>query len=320
MTIDCHNCGRVVADGLELCTLCADSLRRELLQVPGLVSDMTITRSRLDRMSRGRVGGKSAETALPVRLDKFDQRPTQRVLEHLTNTLTTWARAVADHAGLAEDLRAAILSPGLRQLTHNIRGKRRDPAALSIEPAHIAELAAVWLADYAGDLRATPGADELYLDVTDAIASVRRSIDQRPELSYRGQCTAQVADEHGVYIMCGADLYVERGESYVTCPSCRMPHDVGDIEHRALERENDRLCTLPELLAILRALGEPVPKSTLYAWANDPKRRRLDVRGWRTPNGMVTPYWIRRSDSPVYRLGDVRKLAAQSRGTVGARG
>nr|MBM4516397.1 hypothetical protein [Prescottella equi] len=104
MNVDCHNCGRVVADGLELCALCADSLRRELLQVPGLVSDMTITRARLDRMSRGRVGGKSAETALPVRLDKFDQRPTQRALEHLTNTLTTWARAVADHAGLAEDL------------------------------------------------------------------------------------------------------------------------------------------------------------------------------------------------------------------------
>lgn len=313
MNHDCANCGRVVADGLELCALCADSLRRELLQVPGLVSDMTITLARLDRMSCARVGGKSAETALPVRLDKFDQRPTQRVLEQLTNTLTTWARAVADHGGLADDLAAAILSPGLRQLTHNTRSKRRDPAALSTEPAHIAELVAVWLADYAGDLRATPGADELYLDVTDAIAAVRRSIDRRPELRYRGRCTAQVADELGVYVPCGADLYVEKGENYATCPSCRMPHDVGDIEHRALEGENDRLCTLPELLAILRALGEPVPKSTLYAWANDPKRRRLDVRGWRTPNGMVTPYWIRRSDPPVFRLGDVRALASPIR-------
>ncbi|WP_064066964.1 hypothetical protein [Prescottella equi] len=68
---------------------------------------------------------------------------------------------------------------------------------------------------------------------------------------------------------------------------------------------------------ILRALGDPVPKSTLYAWANDPKRRKLTVRGWRTPNGMVTPYWIRRSDPPVYRLGDVRRLAAVARRTAG---
>ncbi|MFC7447900.1 hypothetical protein [Rhodococcus daqingensis] len=63
--IDCTNCGRVVADGYELCTLCADKLCKELLAVPGLISDLTVTRARLDRMSRGRVGGKSSEAALP---------------------------------------------------------------------------------------------------------------------------------------------------------------------------------------------------------------------------------------------------------------
>ncbi|NKU63878.1 hypothetical protein GS891_12215 [Rhodococcus hoagii] len=64
-TTDCHNCGRVVADGLELCALCADSLRRELLQVPGLVSDMTITRARLDRMSRAASAGRAPRPRCP---------------------------------------------------------------------------------------------------------------------------------------------------------------------------------------------------------------------------------------------------------------
>jgi len=313
MTTDCHNCGRVVADGLELCTLCADSLHRELLEIPGLVSDMTITRARLDRMSRGRVGGKSAETALPVRLDKFDQSPTQRPLDHLTLVIGTWARVAADHTGQFHDLHVALDSPGLRQLVHNHRVRKFDRAALSTEPAHAAELAAIWLAGYAGNLRALPDAGVMHDEITDAIAYARRAIDRQPELTYRGQCTTRVADEYGVFSACGADLFVEKGEAWVTCPSCAWSHDVRDIERGALQREDDRLCTLVELLAILRALGDPVPKSTLYAWANDPKRRRLEARGWRTPNGMVTPYWIRRSDPPVYRLGDVRRLVAEVR-------
>lgn len=300
MTINCHNCGRVIADGLELCALCADSLRRELLQVPSLVSDMTITRARLDRMSRGRVGGKSAETALPVRLDKFDESPTQRVLEHLTNTLTTWARAVADHAGLADDLAAAILSPGLRQLTHNLRSTRRDPAALSTEPVHIAELVAVWLADYGGDLRAVPAVDEMYLDVTDAIAAVRRSIDQRPELSYRGQCSALIHD--GV---CGADLYVEGSECFTTCRACGAHHDVRALVRDALGGMDSRLFTVAELERVLRELGEPIPAGTMRSWHS---RGRLRPRAWKQADGTESSYWMRRSDHPLFRLADVRSL------------
>ncbi|NKV70846.1 hypothetical protein GS941_20895 [Rhodococcus hoagii] len=317
MNVDCHNCGRVVADGLELCALCVDSLRRELLQVPGLVSDMTITRARLDRMSRGRVGGKSAETALPVRLDKFDQRPTQRPLDHLTLTLGTWAQAAADHTRQEQAFVEAWGSAGLRQLVHNHRHRKLDRAAISTEPAHAAELAAIWLADYVGDLRAMPDAGAMHDEITDAIAYARRAIDRQPELTFRGQCTIQVADEYGVYSACGTDLFVEKGEAWVTCPSCAWSHDVRDIERGALQREDDRLCTLVEIFGILRALGDPVPKSTLYAWANDPRRRRLEVRGWRTPNGMVTPYWIRRTDPPVYRLGDVRQLVSAVRNSAG---
>ncbi|WP_064066963.1 hypothetical protein [Prescottella equi] len=203
MTLDCTNCGRVVADGLELCTLCADSLHRELLEIPGLVSDMTITRARLDRMSRGRVGGKSAETALPVRLDKFDQRPTQRPLDYLTLVVGTWARVAADQTGQFHELHVALDSPGLRQLAHNNRRGRLDRAALSTEPALDVELAAVWLAGCAGSLRAVPDAGVMHDEITDALAYVRRAIDQQPQLTYRGQCGALVGDEHGVYSACG---------------------------------------------------------------------------------------------------------------------
>ncbi|NKU16307.1 hypothetical protein GS928_25070 [Rhodococcus hoagii] len=131
---------------------------------------MTITRARLDRMSRGRVGGKSAETALPVRLDRFDQRPTQRPLDHLTLVVGTWAQAAADHTRQEQAFIEAWGSAGLRQLVHNHRDRKLDRAAISTEPAHAAELAAIWLADYVGDLRAVPDAGAMYDEITDAIA------------------------------------------------------------------------------------------------------------------------------------------------------
>ncbi|MBM4489517.1 hypothetical protein GS937_01480 [Rhodococcus hoagii] len=300
MNVDCHNCGRVVADGLELCTLCADSLHRELLEIPGLVSDMTITRARLDRMSRGRVGGKSAETALPVRLDKFDQRPTQRPLDHLTLVIGTWARVAADQTGQFHELHVALDSPGLRQLVHNSRRGRLDRAAVSTEGAYDVELASIWLAHCGGDLRTVPESGVMYDEITDALAYVRRAVDRMPELSYRGQCSSLVSGG-----LCGAGLYVEDGESYVTCRACGAHHVVSALVRDALSAIENRLFTIAELERVLRELGEPIPAGTMRSWHS---RGQLQPRAWRQADGTESEYWMRRSDPPLFYLGDVRQL------------
>ncbi|NKU63879.1 hypothetical protein GS891_12220 [Rhodococcus hoagii] len=118
-----------------------------------------------------------------MRLDKFDQRPTQRPLDHLTLVVGTWAQVGADHTRQEQAFIAAWESAGLRQLVHNHRHRKLDRAAISTEPAHAAELAAVWLADYVGDLRAVPDAGAMYDEITDAIAYARRAIDRQPELT-----------------------------------------------------------------------------------------------------------------------------------------
>ena len=306
MNVECHHCGRVT--DADLCELCTKSLVKDLHAVPGLVSDMTITRARLDRMTVGRHGGKSAETVLPVRLDQYDRRPTQRPLDVLTNEIGTWARDLAALAG--EDLDAALDSRGLRQLVHNHRQKRLDRAALSTETAFDVELAAIWLTHYPAEIRRHPAAAELHDGIADAIAYVRKVIDRQPELVYKGPCTHQMYDEDRQPYTCGTDLYVEKGDEYVSCPHCWTHHSVRELDRRAESSAHDQLMTMPELVRLFAALQNPIKYGTLRSWHS---RRQIAPRGWRQADGTVSKFWIRRSDHPVFRVGDVMALHERSK-------
>ncbi|MFB9778859.1 hypothetical protein [Rhodococcus baikonurensis] len=260
-------------------------------------------------MSSNLARGKSAETALPIRLDQYDQRPTQRPFDALTNELVTWARDL--DALIGGELDAALDSRGLRDMVHRHRHSRRpDPASLSQDGALDAELAAIWLSLHANDLRRHPAVAELFDGIEDAIARCRKAIDRLPELSYKGPCPHVSYDEERQPFTCSADLYVERGEDYVSCPRCWTHHRVRDLEQAMLHKVNDQLFTITELLPLLDELGEHVAKSTLYAWANDPKRKKLSPQAWRQADGTHSDYWMRRSDPALYRLGDVRALVA----------
>lgn len=116
-TVTCRECDRIVPDSMDLCLTCIDSFIAELLTVPGIVVDMTVTSARLDRMSDGRAGGKSAEVPLPIRIsgkvrenpdrDTYkepwphsasdDLLPVRRPYDALVNTLTTWGRVFEEH-------------------------------------------------------------------------------------------------------------------------------------------------------------------------------------------------------------------------------
>ena len=308
MIADCFNCGRGVDEQLVICKPCLDTFRSELRKVPGLVADMTITRARLDRMSSGLAGGKSAETALPIRLDAKDRRPTQKPLDLLTNEIVTWARVVADHSRQADELNAAVAGAGLQQMVHNQRQRRRDPASLSAETALPAELAAVWLADYAEGMQTMAAIGEMHDAITDLIAWCRKLIDRMPELTYKGPCPQVSRNDEKQYVTCSADLYVERGEDYVSCPRCWTHHRVRDLDRRAIHAIEKSLLTVPEIGRLLDQLGERIPVSTLYYWV---KEGHLDPVGWRQADGSISNFWMRRPDPAVYSLADVRRVAAE---------
>lgn len=310
MTTDCHNCGRTVTDDFDLCHDCMATLVKNLESVPGLVSDILITRSRQDRMSSNLARGKSAETALPIRLDQYDQRPTQRPFDALTNELVTWARDL--DALIGGELDAALDSRGLRDMVHRHRHSRRpDPASLSQNGALDAELAAIWLSLNANDLRRHPAVAELFDGIEDAIARCRRAIDRLPELSYKGPCPHVSYDEERQPFTCSADLYVERGEDYVSCPRCWTHHRVRDLERSIMDKMGEQLFTAADIERLTREMfeGEFIPAATVRQWRH---REIIEPRAWKQADGTMSRYWIRRSDPPMYRLQDV--LDARTRG------
>jgi hypothetical protein len=275
--------------------------------VPGLVADMTITQARLDRMSRGRVGGKSADTPLPISIDKHDELPTRRPLDLLENEVTTWTRHFNAHNPHA-DFHAALDSRGLRQMTLNCKtGRRRDVASLSMQPTSADELCAVWLACHPLELRRMPAVDEMFDSLADVIAIVNKAIDQLPELSYKGTC-GYVEYDQGRERRCKTDLYAEKGEEWVQCPRCKASFAVAQLDRDILAQMREMNYTAVELMSLMRELGTRVPKSTLYRWINE---RKLPPRGWMR-EGRIIQRWIHRDDPAVYRLGDVLDLATRT--------
>lgn len=305
--IACFHCGRPSGDGLPICTKCTGILVRTLLSVPGLVADMTITQARLDRMSRGRVGGKSAETPLPISIDKNGNVPIRRPFDLLENEITTWTRDLGAHLS-GSDFFAALESDGLRQMTLNCKtGRRRDTTAFSLAPTFLFEKFAVWLACHPQELRTHPAIDEMFDSLSDVVAIVNKAIDQLPELRYKGVCQ-YVEYDQGRERRCNTDLYAEKGEEWVQCPRCRASYAVAKLDRDILAQMREMNYTAVELQSLLRELGKRVPKSTLYRWINE---RKLTPRGWMR-EGRIIQRWIHRNDPAVYRLGDVLDLATRT--------
>ena len=340
-TVTCRECDRAVPDSMDLCQSCVDSFVAELLTVPGIVVDMTVTAARLDRMSNGRQGGKSAEVPLPIRIsgkvgedpdrDTYknpwthktgdDQLPTRRPYDALVNALATWGRVFEDHYRVEIPIGAR----GLVQLvqTNRTLGRsntarieravegdyRVDRSALSITPTTEAEQVAVWLACHPNLIRMMPAAHEMIAELTDpeagAITRARRAVDRLPELRYVGPCPTR--RDLGA---CGAELRAETGEQWVRCWRCHEQHEVAAVMREAVRSAEGNVYTMARIGELLEAMGRPIPRQTLHSWHY---RGRLKSRGWlhsdpASGHRSITTTWIHRNDPPVFRLGDVLRL------------
>ena len=302
---ECFVCSRTAPDGTNYCTRCADTLAGELLKVPGLVVDLGVAAARLDKLGRERAGGKSAEVPLPITLTRAGHPVDySRPLAGLASTIgpVAWELNKLDRLRLVD----AVTAPGLAQLVHNNRAgdtARPDAASIGFVPVHALELSAVWLACHIVRFRSHPSAHLWHNAIVDAVEHATRAVDRLPERVLKGIC--RHLELRGTELVeCGADLYVERGADWVRCDRCRMLYDVRTLEADALSEAEAMLFTLGEIERLMRTLGEPVARSTLYEWAG---KKWLKARGWKHA-GKVTTSWIHRNDPVVFRLGDVRDL------------
>ena len=303
---NCAVCGRIIPDSLAYCPICAASLAVELRAVPGLVADLEIAAARLDKLGRERAGGKSAETPLPVALgadgNPADYTRRRRRLEETIGP-AAWAVDKRHKLGLVN----AVTSPGLAQLTHSNRNGasyRYDAAYVDLVPVHTIELVAVWLACHTGPFRTLPNAGTLHMQIVAAVAGARTVVDRLPDLVLKGLCTYTWTHD-GELVECRTELRAERGAAYVRCPRCGSHYNVRDLERTALRTADGMLFTLGEIEKLMRELGEPVARSTLYLWA---QHKRITPAGWRRPDGSTSDAWIHRNDLALYRLGEARAL------------
>lgn len=298
-------CGHPSGDNLDLCTSCTAALVKELRAVPGVVADLAVATARLDRMSSGRNGGRSSEAPLPMRTD------ITRRLDALGNTLTTWARVVAEHEHIAivvSVLQRLVLDERDEtyertqpdRISHGkiVTGETvtvlRHPAELSLLPVTSAEVCALWLSRQPQALRSLPAAVEAYDTITDVIASARMAVDRR-DLVYAGPCKA-----------CGHDLYIDRGVDTLRCSYCSATYDARDVSRLLLEQVSETLVTREEALGAVHSYrGRRIPDSTWRTWR---QRGQLTPRAWQHGE-QITDHWLHRDDPPLFRLGDVLTLA-----------
>jgi hypothetical protein len=135
---DCARCGGVAGE-MTLCPSCGIALRIELTDVPDLLANLDITRSRQDKLGApydaGRNGG---ETPLPFKIH------VSEVVWVLHNTLSVWVQAIDD---------------------------RVDQGMSTADLAR-------WLLAHPSLVRMHPDANQLVDEITDAVHRCRRAIDR----------------------------------------------------------------------------------------------------------------------------------------------
>ncbi|MFD6357926.1 MerR family transcriptional regulator [Nocardia tengchongensis] len=296
MSAVCRNrkCGRPT-DGF-LCTDCVSALETCLDGVPWLLDQLAVTELRLDRVNAGLRTGKRPDRPMPFNTDAADLHAA------LGNSITSWVRHMCESRGIdyvpVGYLPAAFVGP--------IRpGERRVPADF----VDTAAGAARWLQVHVESVRLDESAGVIFRDITRLAETALAAINPPPVPGFRGPCPTLVRiSEHVKPIECGELLYIDDAAStvyssntsgddvdaatFITCPRCNIRHDVAKLEQQLLARIGNQLFELPDLLRVLRELGQPIPRGTVASWIS---------------RGQLQP---QRHDGgrPLYRLDDVRRL------------
>jgi hypothetical protein len=273
----------------QLCTRCYTTLERNLAELPALWDELTVTRSRQDRITRSKAGiGHSAP--LPINMAAMIDA------DDLHNTLSTWVRTVISDEGIEQ------------------------------WPADTAQAMAAWLVSYLGWARRSAEAGQFFDEIAYISDAVRRTID-RPEVRwYAGPCKAiAVITETvgGVIVVrqgpCPGQLYGRPGKDELKCDGYQQPdlhlgradadgnpvRGCGATDSAVARREylraeaEDALAPLDVLLDSLDVLGIPaVSKWAVWWWVH---------------GGQLLPHGLDRRGVELYRGGDLFALAERAK-------
>jgi hypothetical protein len=122
MTAVCPVCSRPQVDGL-VCHACCSTLEYELRDVPAVVAELDVTLAKQARMEGGKAGLASERNGY--------HQGASLAADYLQNTLTTWARDVADDI-VVIDVTAPASVVAASALLMRVDRIRRHPAAAEL--------------------------------------------------------------------------------------------------------------------------------------------------------------------------------------------
>ena len=285
---ECLICEHPVTDA-DVCSDCARTCEVALGEVRWLLHELDLAITRQTARSE-HVGGVSASKPLPFAWDPSDLRWA------LENTITTWARVVAEErpADLPEGRarrRPGAIGPYCRVCEHE------SCRAMWHWESVDTGLLAAWLTGHVEWLRHHPAGHEAVDEITAVVRRAKRAIDVRPARLYAGPCSIEDGPK-----VCGHDLYANPTSAVVTCPACGRRYDVEQRKAWLMDSARDHLASASEASALCwRMLGDLVTTAMIRGYV---RRGRLAQHSTRTENGR---------DVALYRIGDVIDAAQAAR-------
>lgn len=290
-TVD--NCDTGCPDNAYICGRHTKKLRDALERIRELSGELETTIVRQSRIGSDNAGRRSSETLLPFALNP------SLLPDSLQNTLTTWARHIAEAKECQIELRPRLYAGP----TH--RECRHVSCRLVRSPQPVLGQLADWIAGHADWIRRRQEATEMYEEVAYCADEIERMVDRPGERWYAGACDA-----------CGTHLYAAQTAAAIKCRECGRSYDVTSRRNQLLALVQDSLAHAELIGRALSELGVPVTSGQISLWWS---RGRLERRS-KVPNGYD------RNGNPrfrhLYRVGDVIDLvneaAAKKRQKVSA--
>lgn len=242
----CEVCGQPVGDQARLCRRCSDLLARDLGDVPALVDELEVSRTRQSRGARDGSGliNRSEDRPLP-----WDERASEASAV-LRSTLVAWVRVVCEERGVRPPVDDLAAMSGFLLRHHE------------------------WLRHH---VSAAKCAD----DVGVAVRFCRVRIDRRPkpDLTWIGPCRVEhdgcEDDDRGAFC-CVVEVYAALDATRVLCAVCGAEHEVASRQAWLLDEARDQLATAAVIAPALSRLGWNLSDSTIRSWVG---RSRLVAHG-----------------------------------------
>lgn len=241
-TRTCPTCEtRPLPETHTVCRDCVHTLRNQLHDLRTLMRALDDALAGQLKFGQ-KVGGKSANTPLPVNLRAAEAAYIART------TILTWTDHIA-HA----------------------RGEATPDTWPTIE--RFLDIRAGWLATQ------TDGPTAID-EIQHALHTARRAVDRPADRHYAGPCTNTTLDTDGLTTDCDGELYAATNRTTVTCPRCHTEYEVATRREWLLNEAWDAIATGPDITRALAGEafgGLSVNLSTIRTWAANGRLERIDV-------------------------------------------